>query len=108
MGRRAGLDANQAGSLLLEEGQNTHALELLTGNNFAFGINAVNLENRLRNVEADGRDRLHLLLLRMVITYRQPTSWRSRAGGRSRPQHQVLTTLPRQREACGPSGLWLG
>src|SRR5580704_10850971 len=57
--RGAGLDTNQARRQLLEEGQHIPPLKLTTEDDIALRIDAVNLENRLRDVETDGRDRLH-------------------------------------------------
>ena len=57
--RGAGFDADQAWRQLLEEGQHIPPLELATENDIALRIDAVNLENRLGDVETDGRDRLH-------------------------------------------------
>ena len=59
MGGCVGLGANQTGCLLFEEGENPRALHLLANDNFAIRINPVNLENRLRNIKADGSDRFH-------------------------------------------------
>src|SRR5262249_14598929 len=42
--------------------------ESLANNAPALCVNAVNLENRLRNVETDCRHRLHIELLRIVVT----------------------------------------
>ena len=61
--------ANQARRQLHKKRQNTTALQLLPDKHFACRINAVNLENRLRDVETDGRDRLYAVL-RIVL----PTS----------------------------------
>ena len=91
VGRCACLDADDTRRLLIEEGQNPSPLQLLTNDNLAISINAVNLEYRYSDVETDGCDRMHELLLRIVVTYRQPTSWRHKRRRRSRPQHQVLT-----------------
>ena len=59
MRRGAGLDANQARRQLLEERQYIAALELTTDDDLAIRIDAVNLKNRLCDVETDCRDRLH-------------------------------------------------
>ena len=53
----AGFDTNQARQLL-EECQQIATLELTTEDDIALRIDAVNLKNRLRNVETDRRDRL--------------------------------------------------
>jgi hypothetical protein len=59
MRRRAGFDANQARRQLLEKGQHVAPLELASKDDFALRIDAVDLENRLRDVETNCRDRLH-------------------------------------------------
>src|SRR5208337_807247 len=88
MGGGASFDTNQARRQLHKKRQNTTALQLLPDNPFACRINAVNLENRLRDVETDGRDRFHVAPSESWSPHRQPLRWRFRAGGRSRPQHQ--------------------
>jgi hypothetical protein len=55
MRRRTGLDANQTRLQLLKECQHIAPLELTSKQDFAFGIDAVNLENRLRDVETNSR-----------------------------------------------------
>ncbi len=59
MRRGAGFNTDQARRQLLEEGQYVAALELTTEDDIALRIDAVNLKNRLRDVETDCRDRLH-------------------------------------------------
>jgi hypothetical protein len=59
MRRGAGFNADQARWQLLEEYQNVAALELTTEDDIALRIDAVNLKNRLRDVQTDRRDRLH-------------------------------------------------
>ena len=59
MRRRAGFDTNQARRQLLEECQHVAPLELTTEGDIALRIDAVNLKNRLRDVETDCRNRLH-------------------------------------------------
>ena len=59
MRRGAGFDTNQARRQLLEEGQDVAPLELTAEDDIAFRIDAVNLKNRLRDVETNCRDRLH-------------------------------------------------
>jgi len=61
--RGAGLDADQAWWQLLEERQDGATLQLTADDHLAGGINAVDLEDRLRNVETNCRDRLHRELL---------------------------------------------
>ena len=57
--RGAGLDANQAWRQLLEERQDVATLQLTADDHLAGSINAVNLKDRLGDVETDCRDRLH-------------------------------------------------
>src|SRR5215470_17452740 len=59
MRRRTGLDANQARRQLLKKRQNITPLELTANNNIAIRIDAVNLKNRLGDIETGGGDRLH-------------------------------------------------
>jgi hypothetical protein len=54
-----GLDANQARRQLLEERQNITPLELTANNHVAIRIDAMNLKNRLRDIETNRRGRLH-------------------------------------------------
>jgi hypothetical protein len=61
--RGTGLYANQARWQLLEERQDVAPLQLAANYHPASGINAVNLEDRLGDVETDCRDRLHRQLL---------------------------------------------
>ncbi len=59
MRRSTGFDTNQARWPLLEECQYIAALELTTQDDIAIRIDAVNLKNRLRDVETYCRDRFH-------------------------------------------------
>ena len=59
MRRSAGLDADQARWQLLEERQYVAPLELTADDDIAIRIDAVNLKDRLCDVETDCRDRLH-------------------------------------------------
>jgi hypothetical protein len=59
MRRGASFDTNQARWQLLEECQYIATLELTTEDDIALGIDAVDLKNRLRDVETNCRDRLH-------------------------------------------------
>src|SRR5262249_26506855 len=77
MRRRAGLYANEARRQLLKERQNVAALELTAHHHIAVRVDAVNLENRLCDVETDRRDRLHVCLLRIRPPHRRP--WHLRA-----------------------------
>src|SRR5215470_2465538 len=82
MGRGASFDADQARRQLLEEGQNVPTLQLTTNDHCALRINAMNLKDRLRDVETDCRDRLHDLAPSNRGGLKQrPHPWRSCAGG---------------------------
>ena len=59
MRRGAGFDTDKAWRQLLEERQDIAPLQLAANDHLAAGINAVNLEYRLGDVETDCRDRLH-------------------------------------------------
>jgi hypothetical protein len=54
MRTRAGFHADQACRLALKELEHLAALELTTQDSAAFGINAVQLENRLRQIDPEG------------------------------------------------------
>src|SRR5262245_23793296 len=54
----------------------------------------MHLKNRLSDVEADCRDRLHVWLLRIVGALTAPTSMALTCRWRSRPQHHKRTTAP--------------
>ena len=57
--RSAGLDADQAGRQLLKERQKVATPQLPADSNLACSIDTMNLEKRLGDVEANGRNRLH-------------------------------------------------
>jgi hypothetical protein len=57
--RFASLDANQAGWQPLKECQDLAALQLPANNHLPGGINAMNLKDRLGDIETDCRNRLH-------------------------------------------------
>ena len=57
--RGASLNADQAWRQLLEERQDVTTLQLTADDHLAGSINAVDLEDRLGDVETDCRDRLH-------------------------------------------------
>src|SRR5688572_13722781 len=92
MRRRAGLDTNHARRQLLEERQHIAALQLTPDDHVALRINAVDLKDRLRNVETDCGDRLHDKLLRIVGALTAPTSMALPCRWRSRPQHHKQTS----------------
>src|SRR5262249_50367334 len=84
----AGLDPNEAWLQSLEKRQHVAPLQLPADNDLARSIDAMNLENRLGDVETNRRDRLHLRLLRIVGAPTAPTSMALPCRWRSRPQHQ--------------------
>jgi hypothetical protein len=59
MRRGASFDTNQARRQLLEESQDVAALQPAADDHLAVSINAMDLKNRLRDIETDCRDRLH-------------------------------------------------
>src|SRR5262249_16005002 len=91
MRRSAGFDANEAWRQLLKEWQNVTALELTANDDITCRINSVDLKNSLSDIETDGRDRLHVWLLRIVGALTAPTSMALPCRWRSRPQHQKRT-----------------
>src|SRR4029077_4069542 len=91
VGRGASLDPNQARWQLLEEWQNISALQLPANDHFAVRIHPVNLKNRLGDVETDRCDRVHALVLAIVVTPKATTPVALTCRWRSRPQHQQLT-----------------
>src|SRR5438067_9502602 len=66
-------------------------LQLPTHHYLAGSVNTVHLKHRLRDVEADRRNRLHSWLLRIVGALAAPTSMALACRWRSRPQHQLRT-----------------
>src|SRR5215813_14840631 len=74
MRRSAGFDTDEARRQLLKEWQNVPALELAANDHITCRVNSVDLKNRLCDVEADCRDRLHIWLLRIVGALTAPTS----------------------------------
>ena len=59
MRRGAGLDTDQAWRQLLEECHHVATLDLPADDYIALRIDAVDLKNRLRDIQTDCRDRLH-------------------------------------------------
>src|SRR5260370_40266614 len=59
MRRRTGLDTNEARRQLLKERPHIPPLQLTAKHNIAIRINAVDLKNRLRDIETDSRNRSH-------------------------------------------------
>src|SRR6266487_3011190 len=91
MRRRAGLDADKARRQLLEEGNDVTALQLAPDDHIAFGVNAMDLKNRLCDVEANRRDSLHGPVLRIRSPPWRPRSVALTSRWRSRPQHHNRT-----------------
>src|SRR6202521_141732 len=81
MRRCTGLDANETRRQLLEKRQNVAALQLTAYGHIAFRVDAMDLKNRLCDVETNCRDRLHAWLLRIRSPHRRPLPWHLRAGG---------------------------
>src|SRR5215467_2260922 len=96
MRRSAGFDADKARRQLLKEWYNVPALELTANDYITCRVNSVDLKNRLRDIETDCRDRLHVWLLRIVGASTAPTSMALPCRWRSRPQHQKRTHAPQQ------------
>src|ERR1700733_13691047 len=92
MRRGAGFNADQAGWQLLKESQPATPLELTPDDDIALRSDPVNLKDRLRNVETECRDRLHVWLLRIVGALTAPTYVALTCRWRSRPQHQKATS----------------
>src|SRR5262245_180305 len=91
MRRSAGFDADKARRQLLKEWYDVPALELTANDYITCRVNSVDLKNRLRDIETDCRDRLHVWLLRIVGVSTAPTSMALPCRWRSRPQHQKRT-----------------
>jgi hypothetical protein len=69
-----GLATGKDGGSFSKEGRHVATLELPTEQHIALRIDAVNLKNRLRDIETDCRNRLNDLLLRIVGALTAPTS----------------------------------
>src|SRR5215471_18141872 len=100
MRRSAGFDANEAWRQLLKEWQNVTALELTANDDITCRINSVDLKNRLSDIETDGRDRLHVWLLRIVGALTAPTSTASKADIRITADFLIRPPRRRARAAC--------
>src|SRR5262249_1169224 len=97
MRRSAGFDADKARRQLLKEWYNVSALKLTANDYITCRVNSVDLKNRLRDIETDCRDRLHVWLLRIVGASTAPTSMALPCRWRSRPQHQKRTHALQQK-----------
>src|SRR6266478_2325636 len=91
MRRCTGLNAYKARRQLLEECQDITSLQLAADDHLAYRVDAVNLKNRLRDVQTDRRNPLHAAFLRIVVTPSATTSVALTCRWRSRPQHQERT-----------------
>src|SRR5277367_3728124 len=104
MRRGAGLNADQARRLLLKECQYIAPLKLTTDNDIALRIDAVNLKNRLRDVETDGRNLSHDLAPPNRGALAAPTSMALTCRWRSRP-HMALSCRDGERVSRQLSGV---
>src|SRR6516165_9929770 len=91
MRRCAGFNTDEAWLQLLEECQDITSLQLAPDDHLAYRVDAVDLKNRLRDVETDRRDPVHAALLRIVVTPAATTSMALTCRWRSRPQHHCRT-----------------
>src|SRR6516165_4505474 len=96
MRRCAGFNTDEAWHQLLEECQDITSLQLAPDDHLAYRVDAVDLKNRLRDVETDRRDPVHAALLRIVVTPSATTSMALTCQWRSGPQHQELTFRPQR------------
>src|SRR5215472_14910665 len=92
MRRCAGFNTDEAWHQLLEECQDITSLQLAPDDHLAYRVDAVDLKNRLRDVETDRRDPVHAALLRIVVTPAATTSMALTCRWRSRPQHHNRTS----------------
>ncbi len=88
----AGLDADETRRQLLEESNDVTALQLAPDDHIAFRVNAMDLKNRLCDVETNRRDSLHGPVLRIRSPPWRPRSVALTCRWRSRPQHQNPTS----------------
>jgi hypothetical protein len=81
--RGTGLYADQAWRQLLEESYDVAPLQLPADDHLTFRINAVDLENRLRDIESHCRNRLHVWLRVFALVH---------AGSNRRNNYGTLST----------------
>src|SRR5207247_11429762 len=93
MRRCAGLDTDETRRQLLEESNDVTPLQLAPDDHLAFRVNAMDLKNRLCDVETNRRDRLHGPVLRIRSPPWRPRSVALTCRWRSRPQHQKSTAI---------------
>src|ERR1700756_342120 len=98
--RGTGLYADQAWPQLLEESYDVAPLQLPADDDLTFRINAVDLENRLGDIETDCRNRLHVWLLQIVGALTAPTFMALTCRWRSRPQRQLRTSVGKTGTSC--------
>src|SRR6516162_264958 len=98
----AGFNTDEAWHQLLEECQDITSLQLAPDDHLAYRVDAVDLKNRLRDVETDRRDPVHAALLRIVVTPAATTSMALTCRWRSRPQHQEQTS---EADTCKGAGV---
>jgi hypothetical protein len=89
--RGAGFYADQAWRQFAKERQDIATLNLTANDYLAISTNAVDLKHRLRNIETDCRDRLHVWFLQIVGALTAPTFMALMCRWRSRPQHHKRT-----------------
>jgi hypothetical protein len=94
MRRGAGLDTDQARRQPLEECQHVTALDVPADGYITLRIDALDLKDRLRDIQTDCRDRLHGSSSESWEPQQLPPPWHARAGWRSRPQHHKQTLQP--------------
>src|SRR6516225_7337632 len=104
MRRCAGFNTDEAWHQLLEECQDITSLQLAPDDHLAYRVDAVDLKNRLRDVETDRRDPVHAALLRIVVTPAATTSMALTCRWRSRPQHHNRTSIVSIRPVPGFAG----
>src|SRR6185312_5840914 len=91
MRRSTSFHTYKARRQLLEEWQHLPPFQWSTNGNSALNVHTVHLEDRLGDIETDRCDRLHVWLLRIVVTSTATTSLALACRWRSRPQHQIQT-----------------
>jgi hypothetical protein len=106
MGRGARFDPDKTSRQLLEKREHVPTLKLTAKHDIAIRIDAMNLKHRLRNIETDGRDRLHLAPPNHGCLTALPSMGACRAGGGA--VHSIRSGLSRckkdlrQGQTCSP------
>src|SRR5208282_2549556 len=88
---RAGLNPDETRRKLLKERNNIPAPELTANDHVPPRVDAVDLKDRLRNIETNRRDRVHVQLPQILAAPSATTSMALTCQWRSRPQHQKRT-----------------